>query len=276
MAGTRITELARTLELGVKYRFFHETDYLPGDCADFFRWSNSPPAPPAAGSGTATPRSSFPSGCKKSFGEDKKWTTYGGGGFWYTPGNDFRNFYRFGWEVQRDLSEQLTLGAEVYHETPTAVGIKGHTAFNVGGYWNFDEHQHLLFSAGRDIDGPNRFSSYLGFQLPHSDSWLTRTSIPGSFDSTSFTMLHTKRFSSASRMMRELQRHGYRISPGVHPLSAAAPARRKRLHRIRYGSGPRHDPPVLADHRQGKTGLGQRQGEGPRELFDELFVGKDE
>jgi hypothetical protein len=42
---------------------------------------------------------------------------------------------------------------------------RGHTAFNVGGYLHLSEHQHILFSAGRDIVGPNRFSSYLGYQL---------------------------------------------------------------------------------------------------------------
>jgi hypothetical protein len=150
-------------ELGVKYRFFHETDYLPE--VGTFPLVELPTGPASRDLGSGYTQVFLPIWLQKSFGEDKKWTTYGGGGFWYTPGNSYRNFYRFGWEVQRDLSEQLTLGAEVFHETPTAVGIKGHTAFNVGGYWNFDEHQHLLFSAGRDIEGPNRFSCYLGFQL---------------------------------------------------------------------------------------------------------------
>jgi len=35
----------------------------------------------------------------------------------------------------------------------------------LGGYYNFDEHRHLLFSAGRDIDGPIRVQCYLAFQL---------------------------------------------------------------------------------------------------------------
>lgn len=44
-------------------------------------------------------------------------------------------------------------------------GGHGHTAFNLGGYLNFDGHNHMLFSAGRDIDGPNRFVCTLAYQL---------------------------------------------------------------------------------------------------------------
>jgi hypothetical protein len=45
------------------------------------------------------------------------------------------------------------------------VGDHGHTAFNIGDYLNFDEHNHILFSAGRDIQGPNRFACYVAYQL---------------------------------------------------------------------------------------------------------------
>lgn len=150
-------------ELGVKYRFFHETDYLPE--VGIFPLVDLPTGPASLGLGTGYTHVFIPVWLQKSFGEDKKWTTYGGGGFWYNPGDDNRNYYRFGWQLQHDLNDHLTLGGEVYHETPLAVGIPGHTAFNLGGYWNFDEHRHLLFSAGRDIDGPLRFACYIGFQL---------------------------------------------------------------------------------------------------------------
>ena len=100
---------------------------------------------------------------QKSVGEkDHQWTTYGGGGFWINPGEDHRDFWRVGWEVQHELGERLTLGAEVYHETPAMRGESGHTAFNVGGFVNFDEHNHLLLSVGRDISGPDKLSFYVG------------------------------------------------------------------------------------------------------------------
>ena len=150
-------------ELGVKYRFIPETDYCPE--VGIFPLVEVPTGQSSRGLGNGHTQVFAPLLLQKSFGEDKEWTTYAGGGFWYNPGDDHRNFFRYGWELQRNLSEQFTLGGEIYHETPMASGDHGHTAFNLGGYVNFGEHHHLLFSAGRDIHGPNYFSTYLGYQL---------------------------------------------------------------------------------------------------------------
>jgi hypothetical protein len=41
------------------------------------------------------------------------------------------------------------------------------TGFNLGGFYDFTEHHHLLFSAGRGIQHAtetNEFSWYLGYQ----------------------------------------------------------------------------------------------------------------
>jgi hypothetical protein len=150
-------------ELGVKYRFFHETDHLPE--IGVFPLVEVPTGDSGRGLGNGKTQIFAPVWLQKSFGANKEWTTFGGGGFWCNPGVDHRNFGRFGWELQRDLNQRLTLGAEIYHETSMDVGEGGHTAFNIGGYLNFDEHRHVLFSAGRDIQGPNRFSCYLAYQL---------------------------------------------------------------------------------------------------------------
>jgi hypothetical protein len=150
-------------ELGAKYRFFHETEVLPE--IGVFPLVEVPSGSARRGLGNGYTQIFAPLWLQKTFGKDKEWTTFGGGGFWYNPGSDHRNFFRFGWELQRDLNETLTLGAEVYHETPAAAGEHGHTAFNLGGYLNFDKQNHVLFSAGRDIDGPNRFSCYIAYQL---------------------------------------------------------------------------------------------------------------
>jgi len=168
-------------ELGIKYRFVKETDFLPE--VGTFPLVEVPTGDASRGLGNGYTQVFVPVWLQKSFGADKKWTSFGGGGFWYNPGDDHRNFWRLGIELQRDLSEQWTLGGEIFHETPSesshaaspsivghlestnAVGVHGHTAFNLGGYYNFDEHRHILFSAGRDIDGRNRFSCYLAFQL---------------------------------------------------------------------------------------------------------------
>jgi hypothetical protein len=166
-------------EIGVKYRFFHETDYLPQ--IGVFPLVEAPTGDSGRGLGNGQTQIFAPLWLQKTFGKDKEWQTFGGGGFWYNPGPDHRNFFRLGWELSRDFGEHLTLGGEIYHETPSAsanqptgiglqhntasvVGAHGHTAFNLGGFINLTEHHHILFSAGRDIDGPNRFACYLGYQ----------------------------------------------------------------------------------------------------------------
>jgi len=46
------------------------------------------------------------------------------------------------------------------------------SGFNVGAIINLTEDYHVLLSAGRDIDGASRFSSYAAFQwtfAPHEE-----------------------------------------------------------------------------------------------------------
>jgi len=155
-------------ELGVKYRFFHETDALPQ--IGVFPLVEVPTGDPRRGLGNGKVQVFVPLWAQKSFGkkvgaegDDKEWKTMFGGGFWYNPAG--RNYFLFGWELERYINEHLTLGAEIYHGTPNDIGAHGHTAFNVGGYFHFDEHNHILFSAGRDIDGPTTFNLYLAYQL---------------------------------------------------------------------------------------------------------------
>jgi len=78
-----------------------------------------------------------------------------------------RNWWYFGWLLQRELSKSLTLGAEVFYKTKDVVDGKPGSGFNVGAIVNFDEGHHLLVSAGRGIrnaEENNRFSGYLAYQ----------------------------------------------------------------------------------------------------------------
>jgi hypothetical protein len=61
----------------------------------------------------------------------------------------------------------VTLGAEIFHTTGQVVNQGASTGFNVGGFYNFDEHNHLLFSAGKGLQNAaetNRVSTYAGYQ----------------------------------------------------------------------------------------------------------------
>jgi hypothetical protein len=146
-------------ELGVKYRFLQETRSRPQ--VGIFPLLELPTGSSSRGLGSGHLQTFLPVWIQKSWGP---WTTYGGGGYWHTPGAGNKDYWLTGWLIQRDLSKALTLGGEIYHTTPTVIGGESSTIINIGGFYNFDEGHHLLFSAGRGIQGPNLFSGYLAYQ----------------------------------------------------------------------------------------------------------------
>jgi hypothetical protein len=148
------------LELGVKYRFIQEGDWWP--MVGAFPIVDLPTGKSSLGLGSGYYRIFLPIWFQKSLGP---WTSYGGGGYWINTGSGNRNYWFAGWEVQYELSKAITLGGEVFYNTPTARAEGNRTGFNIGTIVNFTDEHHLLFSAGRDIHGQNRFSTYIGYQL---------------------------------------------------------------------------------------------------------------
>jgi len=66
--------------------------------------------------------------------------------------------------LQRDLSKTLTLGAEIFGNTPPSQDEAGGYGFNAGMIVNLSEEYHVLLSSGRDIHGPNTLAAYGAFQ----------------------------------------------------------------------------------------------------------------
>jgi len=59
------------------------------------------------------------------------WQTYGGGGYWFNPGEGHQNFYFLGWQLQREMNKYLTIGAELSTKVPwrrTVITTAGLTA----------------------------------------------------------------------------------------------------------------------------------------------------
>jgi hypothetical protein len=148
------------IELGVKYRFVQENHWFPTVAT--FPLVEIPTGNQKQGLGSGHVGGFIPLWLQKSWGP---WATYGGGGYWINPGSGNKNYWFIGWVGQRDLSEKITLGGELFYTTPQEVGQSSETGFNVGGFLNLTEEHHVLLSAGRDIHGPNRFFMYLGYQL---------------------------------------------------------------------------------------------------------------
>ena len=156
-------------ELGAKYRFVSpgEDDWWPQ--IGTFPLIEVPTGDARRGLGAGYTQVFLPIWIQKDFG---KWTTYGGGGYWINPGPGNRNYWFTGWVLQRQVTDNLALGGEVFHQTATIVGRDGSFGFNLGGVYDFSDHYHLLFSGGRGgilyaVDAAavtNPITYYLGFQ----------------------------------------------------------------------------------------------------------------
>ncbi|AFR42823.1 LOW QUALITY PROTEIN: hypothetical protein Gmet_1563 [Geobacter metallireducens GS-15] len=145
-------------EVGVKYRFLHETDSVPQ--VGTFPIVHLPTGDSDRAVGGHVPVF-LPIWLQKSRGP---WTTYGGGGYWINPGEGNKNFWQLSWLGQREITKSLTLGAEIFYFGKDTDDGRDRTGYNIGWIFNLSEDHHILFSAGSDIAGNNRFSAYLGYQ----------------------------------------------------------------------------------------------------------------
>lgn len=147
-------------EVGIKFRFIRETESVP--MVGTFPLVEIPTGERDKGLGNGKAQVFIPLWLQKSWGP---WTSYGGGGYWINPGDGNKNWWFWGWEVQREISRGLILGGELIYRTADTDDGDNSLGFNAGAIINLTENHHILFSAGSDISGPNRFSSYIGYQF---------------------------------------------------------------------------------------------------------------
>jgi hypothetical protein len=95
----------------------------------------------------------------------EKWTLYGNVGFWWQTAAETRNYIYAGAVLEREINERLTLGAELFGNSPKERGGRSELAFNFGGTWKLNKHLNLLFAGGRDIVGDTSAMGYIGLQL---------------------------------------------------------------------------------------------------------------
>lgn len=148
-------------ELGIKYRFIQETESRP--MVGTFPIVLLPTGARDKGLGSGETQIFLPLWVQKSWG---RWTTYGGGGYWINPGEGNKNWWFFGWLVQRKLTEQFTVGAELFHRTASQDGGEETNGFQVGAIIDLTDEHHILLSAGKDFgSGPNLLTAYVGYQF---------------------------------------------------------------------------------------------------------------
>ena len=152
------------VELGVKYRFIEEDDQ---------GWRPQLAAYPFVEVPTESSRNSLaspgvdvflPLWAQKDLGAN--WTVDAGGGYWINPGA--RNYWFAGALLQRKITDALVAGIEAFHQSPVDFGTSAITGFNIGATYDFNEHDHLLLSAGRGIVNANvsdQLTWYVGYEI---------------------------------------------------------------------------------------------------------------
>lgn len=146
------------IEIGVKYRFLHETSSLPE--VGVFPFVEVPTGNAARGTGNGQAWYRIPVWAEKSWGS---WTTMGGGGYVVNHAPGERDYWFGGWQIQRSVSSSLTLGGEVFAQQADTVGGVGSTFLTFGGYYGMGFcHCQLLFDAGHTVAGASHAIGYLG------------------------------------------------------------------------------------------------------------------
>ncbi len=97
------------VELSAKYRFLTETSRRP-QVAVFPRL-DLPTGDNNRGLGNGNVRFFLPVWVQKSWGP---WCAFGGGGYWFNPGSDNRNWAYAGAVLQRDFGQAVSVGAELF------------------------------------------------------------------------------------------------------------------------------------------------------------------
>lgn len=129
------------LELGVKYRFIN--DEKSGVSAAIFPRAILPTSSIADGERT---RFLLPVWIGKDF---KGGTSlFGGGGYEFNPGPGNRDFWQAAVAVTQDVSDKLSVGAEITRQGPDTIGGTSQTRAGVGSIVKLSDHYALLFSGG--------------------------------------------------------------------------------------------------------------------------------
>ena len=149
------------IELGVKYRFIHETKHRPE--FGVFPFLEAPTGSFAAGLGNGRAWYRLPLWVQKSEGP---WTTYGGAGEQLNSAPGMTNFTFAGWLLQRDIGKKWTLGSEVYYHGaggPAALSTRASTLLDAGGYYYIHKPGfQILFMGGHSVSGQAETVAYLG------------------------------------------------------------------------------------------------------------------
>jgi len=143
------------IELAAKYRFLHQGSGTWAPDVAFFPRVFLPTAPDRFG--PAEVSLLLPLWAQKDLG---KWSLFGGGGYDINPGPGNRDFWLMGVGLSRPVSERLTLGAEVFRQTPDIDTARTFTGLNAGAIYKLTDHWSLLVAAGPGVENSRQEDQY--------------------------------------------------------------------------------------------------------------------
>jgi len=104
----------------------------------------------------------LPLWAQKSLGH---WNVFGGGGWWHNPGLGNRDYVFTGIAAEREVNENFSYGAELFHTTADTVGGSASTGFSVGVIRGLGEYHKALLSIGRSLHGSNGLTTYAAYEF---------------------------------------------------------------------------------------------------------------
>ncbi len=137
------------VELAAKYRFLHEFTF-GWDVAVFPRIFLP------SGSGAVGDRNAsvlLPLWVQRDLGNG--WTTFGGGGCQIFAGAGLQDSCMAGWVVTRQVTSNLQIGAEIFHQTASRVA-PATISFGMGAIYDVNKNFHLLGYLRTGVQNPQQ------------------------------------------------------------------------------------------------------------------------
>lgn len=144
-------------QLELKLQFIHETATQPAVAFNPIYYI--PTGDVNRNLGNGRPSFLLPLWAQKSWGD---YTLYGGGGYVINPAPELKNHAIGGIVLQKNITEKLNLGCEMYSAGAESVSEKFSTLLNIGGTYQFSKFMGLQAMMGHSILGQKQIVAYLG------------------------------------------------------------------------------------------------------------------
>ena len=146
-------------QLNAKYNLLSETVDLPAvSLAAIYL---IPTGNQKDGLGSGHNDAYFPLWLQKTFGA---YTVDVGGGYGINPGAGNKNWEYVGASIQRQLTDKLTAGVEIYNRSAISDTAGSDFAFNVGAGYQLAANQSLSLTTGRSFVGSTDFQATLSYR----------------------------------------------------------------------------------------------------------------